>query len=285
MRTGRASRTAQFVAYHRALGTLAPRVPGFSDPLAMDALPEKWQRRIRRTQRALATNPNRSPYPFWVRGMGLFNQFRTVVLDRAINSALPVPQLVILGAGFDTRAWRLPGLEHTTVFEVDHPDTQALKKQRAGKWPAKAREVRFVAADLRHDHLASVLETAGYDKSIPTFWLWEGVAMYLTPSQVAANLAAFGSLSAPGSGLALTYLSKDRGRTPQSLFLALLGEPVRSAFSPDEMTATAAPGGWATVADTGIEDWLRTYTPGLRLTRRQVGMQWFERIRVSEKLS
>lgn len=53
--------------------------------------------------------------------MGWFNQFRTVVLDRAIASAAPIAQLVILGAGFDTRAWRLDALQDATVFEVTIP--------------------------------------------------------------------------------------------------------------------------------------------------------------------
>jgi len=118
MRSDRPSRTAQFVAYNRALGNLAPQVPGFSDPLAAEFMPEKWRAKVRHTQAKLSAHPAKSPYPFWLRGMGLFNQFRTVVLDRAIAAAGPIAQLVILGAGFDTRAWRLDAVEDTAVFEV-----------------------------------------------------------------------------------------------------------------------------------------------------------------------
>jgi len=102
---------------------------------------------------------------------------------------------------------------------------------------------------------------------------------------VAANLASFAALSAPGSHLAMTYLSKDRGRTPRSLFLALLGEPVRSAFSPAEIADPGGKCGWTCTADSGVEDWLRDLAPGLRLTRRQAGLQWFERIWVAGKSS
>jgi methyltransferase (TIGR00027 family) len=281
MRPGKPSRTAQFVAYNRALGNLAPQVPGFSDPLAAALLPDLWQRKIRHTQAALSANPKRSPYPFWLRGMGLFNQFRTVILDRAIASAAPIAQLVILGAGFDTRAWRLDTLAAATVFEVDHPSTQALKREQAEAIPAKARYVHFVATDFRADNLAHSLRTSGYDPSRPAFWLWEGVTMYLPPEAVAANLASFAAISAPGSHLAMTYLSKDRRRIPRSLFLALLGEPVRSAFSPAELADLGKSCGWACHADSGIADWLRELTPGLRLTRRQAGLQWFERIWVA----
>jgi methyltransferase (TIGR00027 family) len=283
MRSGKPSRTAQFVAYNRALGNLAPQVPGFSDALAVALMPDTWKARIQRTCRSLAGKPGKSPYPFWLRGMGLFNQFRTVVLDRAIASAAPIAQLVILGAGFDTRAWRLDSLADATVFEVDHPNTQALKRERAAAIPAKARQVRFVATDFQRDDMAASLRAAGYDTDRPTFWLWEGVTMYLRPEAVAANVEALAALSAPGSHLALTYLSKDRGRIPRSVFLALLGEPIRSAYSPGEIANLGNTFGWACTSDSGIEDWLRDLTPGLRLTRRQAGLQWFERIWVAKK--
>lgn len=283
MRSGKPSRTAQFIAYHRALGNLAPRVPGFADPLAAKFLPDRWAAKIERTRRSLAGKPGKSPYPFWLRGMGLFNQFRTVVLDRAITGAAPVEQLVILGAGFDTRAWRLDALRETTVFEVDHPDTQAVKRKRAAGMLAKARDVRFVGVDFHLDEMAASLRAAGYDVNRPGFWLWEGVTMYLRPDAVAASLDAMAALSAPGSHLALTYMSKDQGRIPRSLFLVLLGEPVRSAYSPAEIAELADTHGWRCISDTGIGDWLRELTPGLRLTRRQTGLQWFERILVAEK--
>lgn len=89
MRAGQVSRTAQFVAFNRALGTLAPQVPGFSDPVAARFLPAHWRRRVKKARRSNAQRPDRSPYPFlftlWFRGMGIFNQFRTVVLDRAVT--------------------------------------------------------------------------------------------------------------------------------------------------------------------------------------------------------
>jgi methyltransferase (TIGR00027 family) len=283
MRSGKPSRTAQFVAYNRALGNLAPQIPGFSDPLAAALLPERWQRRIRQTQVALSANPKRSPYPRWLHGMGLFNQFRTVLLDRVIADAAPIKQLVILGAGFDTRAWRLQALEDVAVFEVDHPGTQALKRERSADMPAKARQVRFVSTDFREDDMAASLRAAGCDMRRPTFWLWEGVTMYLRPEAVAANLATFASLSASGSHLAMTYLGQDRGRIPRSLLLSLLGEPLRSAYSPSEIADFGKQCGWTCTADSGIEDWLRDLTPDLRLTRRQIGLQWFERIWVAEK--
>lgn len=279
MRKGRASNTAQFVAFNRALGNLSPQVSGFSDPAAERFLPPRWANKV---ERARARLP-RSPLPFWARGMAIFNQFRTAVLDRAILDALPFKQLVILGAELDGRAWRLSQLADTTVFEVDHPDTQALKKERAASLPALVREVRFVPVDFRRDDLAAQLSFAGFDADQTTFWLWEGVTMYLAPSEVQKTLTALGRVSAPGSGLAMTYLARKNGRVPKSLFLVLLGEPVRSAFSLSEITELAATAGWATFSNTGIHDWKPALAPQLELTERQVGLQWNERVWVGRR--
>jgi hypothetical protein len=74
MRRGRASRTAQFVALNRALGALAPTVPGFGDPIAERFLNDRWRKKVRDTREALAAGRRTSPYPFWGRGMGVFNR-------------------------------------------------------------------------------------------------------------------------------------------------------------------------------------------------------------------
>ena len=171
MREGKPSRTAQFVALNRALGNLAPRVPGFSDPFAVQFLPERWRKRVEKVRASLASGARTSPYALWQRPMGTFTQFRTVVLDRALAAAMPVEQLVILGAGLDSRAWRLDSLKDTVVFEVDFPASQAWKRERAASIPYKAKDVRFVAIDFQHDQLAPLIRNAGFDPSKRTFWL------------------------------------------------------------------------------------------------------------------
>ena len=155
MREGKRSRTAEFVAFNRALGTLAPQVPGFYDPFAFHFLPDKWQKRVEQARRSLERGWRTSPYPFWHRAMGIFNQFRTVILDRAITSGPAPEQLVILGAGLDSRAWRLDALKDSVVFEVDHPASQAWKRERSAAVPYKAKDVRFVAVDFQRDQLAA----------------------------------------------------------------------------------------------------------------------------------
>jgi methyltransferase (TIGR00027 family) len=281
MRPGKPSRTAEFVAMGRALGDLAPRVPGFSDPVAVQFLRERWRKTVERRRTSLVRGAHKSPYPFWLGPMGTYLQFRTVILDRALAAAPPVGQLVILGAGLDSRAWRLDALKDTIVFEVDFPSSQAWKRERAAAAPHKAKEVRFVAIDFERDQLAPLLRAAGFDKTKPTFWLWEGVTMYLRPETVSANLGAIAALSAPRSRIAFTYLRRKNGRAPRNFFLALIGEPLRSAFSPEEITDLAKSHGWRRIQDSNLQDWLKE-TPALKLTPRRIGVQWLESIWVGE---
>lgn len=278
MNPGEPSRTALLVAYLRALGHLAPQVPGFSDAMAASLLSPQWAKRVVRVKDKLAKHPGRSPFPFGYQGLGLFQEFRTLVLDQAIQTALPFEQLVILGAGLDSRAWRLPGLEGVRVFEVDHPATQAWKRASGSRTPVVARELRFVPLDLLRDDLAERLATAGHDPGRTTFWLWEGVAMYLRAGVVAQLLAAMAALSSPGSRLAMTYMAKRAGRVPQSFPLMVIGEPFLSAFAPAELAETVKRAGWSTVSDSGIGDWQRTLAPDCSVTEGNVWMQWNERI-------
>jgi methyltransferase (TIGR00027 family) len=281
MRQGKPSRTAEFVALARALGNLAPRVPGFSDPFAVQFLREKWRKRVEQRRASLASGGRKSPYPFWLGPMGVYLQFRTMILDRALAASPPVEQLVVLGAGLDSRAWRLDSLKDTIVFEVDFPSSQAWKRERAASLVYKAKDVRFVAIDFERDQLAPLLRAVGFDTTKPSFWLWEGVTVYLRPEAVSANLGAIAAMSAPGSRIAFTYLRRKNGRVPRNFVLALMGEPLRSAFSPDEITNLAKSRGWRRIQDSTVQDWMKE-TPGLKLTRRRIGVQWLESIWVGE---
>lgn len=274
MRKRKASFTAQGAAYRRALGTISPTVPGFSDPMAEKFLPDNWQKKIRKARNKLPG----SPYPVWYRGMGVCNQFRSVVLDRAILAARPFEQLVILGAGFDGRAWRLAGMEKTIVFEVDHPETQQLKQKKVLQYRPAAKEVRFAGVDFTRDNLTYSLMRAGFDPDKRTCWIWEAVIMYLTPEEVENTLTSISECSAPGSSIAFTYLARRNGKIPRSMFLTLFREPVRSAYTPGEMRVVMKNFGWHAAGDTGIEDWKRELTPDLKLNRRNVGLQWYERV-------
>jgi methyltransferase (TIGR00027 family) len=182
---GQSSRTAEYVALFRALETQRPvgqRL--FADPLASAFLTRPLA-----AVAALARTPGIGALVPWaidrrVPGPLPSAVARTKVLDEAVEAALAAgtEQLVILGAGYDSRAYRLAGAGRIPVFEVDHPDTQAVKQRIVGDvlggLPA---HVRFVPVDFDHDDLAAALERAGLVVGRRTFVLWEGVASYLTP--------------------------------------------------------------------------------------------------------
>jgi methyltransferase (TIGR00027 family) len=283
MRKRRGSNTAQFVALNRALGSLAPTVPGFSDPIAEYFLNDRWRKKVNDMRRKLAARHRKSPYPFWFRGMGVFNQFRKVILDEALQQEAPFKQLVVLGAGLDGRAWSLTGLESTIVFEVDHPETQQWKRNRALGTKLVAKEVRFVGMDFTQDNLATKLREAGYNPESSSFWLCEGVTMYLSPGDNEKMFTAAARLSCSGSHLAMTYMAKKDGKVPRSWLLAFMGEPVRSAYTLEELAQSMAVTGWVTESNTGIKDWINRVMPALDLTEKKVGLQWGERIWVGRR--
>jgi methyltransferase (TIGR00027 family) len=117
-----------------------------------------------------------------------------------------VRQAVILGAGFDTRPYRLAELlEGVAMFEVDHPLTAAVKRQRVERvlgWLPD--HVTYVEVDFTRDDLAERLEAGGYDASVPATFVWSGVCMYVPEEGVRAVLSFVGS-QAPGSSIVFDY--------------------------------------------------------------------------------
>jgi len=129
---------------------------------------------------------------------------RTVAIDDAVRAA-GNPQLVIIGAGLDGRAWRMPDLADVAVFEVDHPASQEDKQDRAAGLSPTAGSLQFVAVDLAEAPLGPALEEAGHDEAVPTTWVLEGLVPYLTRQQAAATVAAVAARSAPSSRLVVHY--------------------------------------------------------------------------------
>jgi methyltransferase (TIGR00027 family) len=175
---------------------------------------------------------------------------RTVAIDRAVRSWAS-PQVVILGAGLDGRAWRLTELAAATVYEVDHPASQQDKRDRTADLTAVAGTLRWVPVDLSRDRLDDALDVAGHDTGTPTTWVWEGVVPYLTEAEVEATVEALARRSAPGSGLVVNYqapgLGAAIGRVVARGMLLLArrpslwgDEPRRSAWTARTMGALLA---------------------------------------------
>ena len=135
----------------------------------------------------------------WVRAVAPVVVPRTVAVDQAVTAA-GASQLVVVGAGLDSRAWRLPALASSMVYTVrpSRLARHAEQERSAGLEPVAARLVR-VAADLAQVDLASALAPAGHDVQSPTTWVWEGGVPYLTREQVETTTAAIARSSAPAA--------------------------------------------------------------------------------------
>src|SRR5262245_53986661 len=177
----------------------------FSDPTAMTLLSTEQQAEVERIRQGPRPKEWRARfrYEHLTREAQLMVA-RTMAIDADLRNAA-VPQVVILGAGLDGRAWRMPELVRAVVFEVDHPDTQRQKLQRVAPLTLQAREVRFVPLDFRSGDLAQALESAGHDPRVPTAWIWEGVVMYLYRDEIEKTLSTVETCSAPGSRLLVAY--------------------------------------------------------------------------------
>lgn len=131
-------------------------------------------------------------------------------IDEVLQAYLSegLQQLVVLGAGFDARAYRFEELARgARVFEVDHPATQRIKMDKVrlifGRLPA---HVTYVAVDFVNQTLTQRLPDSGYDEALKTLFIWQGVTQYLTPAAVDDTLAFVAHHSGGGSGIVFDYM-------------------------------------------------------------------------------
>jgi methyltransferase (TIGR00027 family) len=242
MEDNRASYTAVLVCQARAAADGRIATQRFADPVAMALLTEQESAVVRQVRDEAPPQGSARLNYERVRGASVVLVPRTVAIDDAVRAA-GVPQLVVVGAGLDTRAWRMPELSTVDVFEVDHPATQRDKRGRLGDRQPLARSVRFVPVDFRRDELGAALESAGHRRDLPTMWLWEGVVVYLRPGEVSATLAALAARSTPGSRLVVNYQAPSLKAAAGRLLVRALHRAVgqRSSFASEPWLSTWTP--------------------------------------------
>jgi methyltransferase (TIGR00027 family) len=175
---------------------------------------------------------------------------RTMFFDERVQEATRdgIRQVVILGAGYDARAWRL---QQTGVrfFEVDHPATQREKRRRA----PRGGDVTYVPADLRHDGLARSLQEAGLSADQPSVFIAEGLTMYLTARETEKMCAELAAVAPAESRLAANFVGAGGGSVaPVSRAVAkairarwrMSGETMYHWASRDEVPNLLAAAGW-----------------------------------------
>lgn len=170
--------------------------------------------------------------------MELWLALRVAYLDRLVGLAvdqLSIRQIVILGAGYDTRAARLPRAG-VTFFEVDHPATQASKRERLARldnYPVDA--ARYVTCDFECEDPIERLRATGFEQQEPALVIWEGVVPYLTEGAIRTTATRLATALEPRSLVAFDFVGKRLAQgqglseTDQATrdYVGELGEPIR----------------------------------------------------------
>ena len=195
MLSGQFSRTALGAAGHRAAHQIFEGGRIFADPLALPILGEDAQAILAEAKE----NPAR-------RGLRFFIAARSRIAEEAARQAIEegARQIVVLGAGLDTFAYRLEGKDGLRVFEVDHPATQAEKRRRlAAAGIAPPAHLTFAPCDFERAELGASLRAAGFNPNWRAFFLWLGVVPYLTEAAIFATLGFIAEL--PGGEVVFDY--------------------------------------------------------------------------------
>jgi methyltransferase (TIGR00027 family) len=264
------SSTAAYMALFRAVESARPAKGRlFTDPLAAALLP---------TSLRLVAEVARLPVIGRVvpavldlgwprtRSSGVV---RTRLIDTMVQESLGngATQLVLLGAGYDSRAYRLPLADDVTVFEVDHPSTQRAKRTRLDASGTSVDHVRFVGADFEVDNVAGRLAGAGFDEHARSTVVWEGVISYLRESAVDDNFELLSGICSPASRLIFTYVdgraldgSIDFEETRRwKSWVRLNGEPFVFGFHPDRLESYLGQRGFILDSDRSTAEVARRY--------------------------
>jgi methyltransferase (TIGR00027 family) len=234
MKSGIASETASIVCMGRAIAH-GRTVVDFSDPTAIALLSPEQQAEVERIRRGPPPKEWRARFRYeHLLKESQLMVARTVAIDRELRDAA-APQVVILGAGLDGRAWRMRELARAVVFEVDHPDSQRQKIQRIASLTLEALEIRFVPLDFSDGNLAQALEAAGHNPHVQTAWIWEGVVMYLTRAEIESTLSTIEARSALGSRLIVVYHQPALMLLLLAVMVRRLGEPIRTVLTQGQM--------------------------------------------------
>jgi methyltransferase (TIGR00027 family) len=183
--------------------------------------------------------------------MTRYLQARTRFFDRTVVRSIDggLEQVVAVGAGYDGRALRYakPGV---TWFELDHPDTQADKRERLARLGIDAAGIAFAPIDFASGDVADALRAAGFDSARRALFLCEGVAGYLSLDVLVALLTALSACAAPASVLGITMALRPESAEGEARRAALggavaaMGEPLLNDVPRAELEAVLRGAGW-----------------------------------------
>jgi methyltransferase (TIGR00027 family) len=261
---GRESETAMAAAMLRAAHQVVDSEPRIlDDPISVGLVPGSSTADLEEARDRLA-----SPFMRTLRSSFVL---RSAIAEQALFRAVAsgARQTVLIGAGFDTFAFRQPEwAAKLTIFEVDHPATQAAKrsflKSAGHSFPEN---LRFCPADLESVDLTDVLMSAEFEPSLPTFFSWLGVIPYLSSAAIDSTIRALGQWAA-GHSIALSFVLPDSRLSGDDALTASIasaasakrGEPWVSRHLKEEMDLILREHGYTSVEHFGPNEYATLLT-------------------------
>ena len=258
-----------------------------SDDLAQRILPVGFRAEVRLIGRfrnwIIRQSEDKVP-GLWAGIMGRKRYIDDIIAE-AVGSGIEA--VVNLGAGFDTRAYRLPALADVPVWEVDQQQNIDAKRSRLEKlFDEVPPHVALVPIDFDHEDLPAVLATHGYKPGKSTFFIWEGVIQYLSESGVRSTLASLADAPA-GSRLVFTYTPRDFIEGENFYGQEYLYKQMRvkstiwhTGFDPQEIDDRLEDYGWRVREHLGYDELDKRY---VKPTGRELGWMGIERVVDAEK--
>jgi len=269
MAENKASLSAGGVALLRAIETEKPEAERIcSDPIASAMLP----RYSKFTLWLFKGIINSAFYDRLSSGAVGYIVLRERYIDDFLKASLGegLAQVVILGAGFDTRPYRTPGIEKTRVFEIDQPATQADKLERLKKVidPLPS-NVIFLPVDFNTQTLVERLPASGYNEQAKTLFIWQGVTYFLTAEGIDSTLAFIANHSGPGSMVIFDYMYTETLQSKRMQQAAKTsGEPYIFGIDANKIELFLAQRGFQDIQSKDLEELKRVYFIGKNAGRR-----------------
>jgi methyltransferase (TIGR00027 family) len=264
MQPGQPSRTALGAAGLRAAHQVLDGAAIFADPLALRILGADADDLVREAK--AETDPFRQRLRWFI-------AIRSRIAEDALAASIKrgLRQLVVLGAGLDTTAYRAPPAQGLRIFEVDHPATQAWKRERLAEADIPLPgSLTFVPVDFERETLAEGLAAAGFDSTQQTFFTWLGVVPYLSDDAIFATLGFIAGL-AGGAHVVFDYVNPATSVTEParraahealSARVAAAGESIRNHFDSAALHARLQALGFRDVEDFGWAEIAARFFPG-----------------------